>query len=69
MSRSNNDFLNMLQKLVFNVCLIHCNCFCIYNVKFLCIVKALFRLGMQVAPFILKIQNMLFLTNNAVSLF
>ena len=50
MSRSNNDFLNMLQNMLY-------------------IVKALFRVGMQVAPFILKIQNMLFLTNNAVSLF
>ena len=48
---------------------LHCNCFCIYNVKFLCIVKAPFRVGMHVAPFIFKIRYMLFLKNNAVSLF
>ena len=52
-----------------NVCLIHCNCSCIYNVKFLCIVKALFRVGMHVRPFIFKIRYMLFLKNNAVFLF
>ena len=51
---ASNGFLNMLRKLVCNVCLIHCNCFCIYNVKCLCIVKALFRVGMQVAPFSFK---------------
>ena len=43
------------------MCLIHCNCFCIYNVKSLCIVKVLFRVGMHVPPYIFKIRYMLFL--------
>ena len=39
------------------------------SVKFLCTVKALFGVGMHVAPSIFKIRYMLFLKNNAVSLF
>ena len=39
-----------------NVCLIHCNCSCIYNVKFLCIFKAQFRVCMHVRLFIFKIR-------------